>query len=169
MANSDRAMIGFLIDIACTWSANVPGNLMQNDCRELGMIRNVQYIVAGVLALGALTFLGWVGYNIRNGRRQLNLTFSRGKTIRVAIPTIILVAWWLMWHTDLWLTHIVQRYPCCGHAVMVKAVVPWPTAFIWISWAITLWLLTWIAVTFLPKVTERKVAKVTAIETLKPA
>ncbi len=167
MANSDRAIIGFLIDIACSWSANIPGNLMQNDCRELGMIRNVQLVVAGVLAVTALAFLGWVGYGLRNGRRQLNLAFSWGKAIRVALPAIILVAWWLMWHTDLWLVHIVHRYPCCGHAVMVPAVVPWPTVFIWISWAVTLWLLAWIAVTFVPKVAERKAAKATA--TLKPA
>ncbi len=169
MANSDRAMIGFLIDIACGWSANVPGNLMQNDCRELWMIRNVQYIVAGVLALGALAFLGWVGYNIRNGRRQLNLAFSWGKVVRVTIPAIILALWWIGWHTDVWLTQITHRYPCCGHAVTVRAVIPWPTAFIWISWAVTLWLLAWIAVTFVPKVAEREVAKAAATETLKPA
>ncbi len=152
MANSDRAMIGFLIDIACAWSASVPGNLMQNDCRELWMIRNVQFILAGVLALGAFVYVGWVGYGIRNGRRQLNLIFSWRKAVRIAIPFLILAAWWLMWHTDIWLTRIMHRYPCCGHAVTVRAVVPWPTAFIWISWAVTLWLLTWIATTFTPKV-----------------
>lgn len=158
MSNSDRAMIGFLIDIACTWSANVPGNLMRNDCRELGMIRNVQLIVAGVLAVTALAFLGWVGYSLRNGRRQLNLTFSWSKAIRVALPIIILIAWWLMWHTDMWLVHIVHRYPCCGHAVLVPALVPWPTVFVWISWGITLWLLTWIAAAFAPKVKKTEAA-----------
>lgn len=169
MANSDRAMIGFLIDITCNWSANVPGNLMQNDCRELGMIRNVQFILAVVLALGALAYLGWVGYSIRNGRRQLDLAFSRGKAIQVAQPTIILAAWWIFWHTDVWLTQITHRYPCCGHAVTVRAVIPWPTAFIWISWAVTLWLLAWIVVIFVPKVRGRETAKSTAAENLKPA
>ena len=34
-------------------------------------------------------------------------------------------------------------------------VIPWPSAFVWISWAVTLWLLTLIAVTFAPKVKDQ--------------
>jgi len=85
------------------------------------------------------------------------------------VPIIILAAWWILWHTDVWFTQITHRYPCCGHAVMVRAVVPWPTAFVWISWAITLWLLAWITAIFAPKVNRQEMAESTIVDTLKPA
>lgn len=152
LTNSDRAAIGFLIDVACVWSARVDGHPMGNDCAELMMIRNVQLGLASALALGAFGYLAWIVSRIRAGRRQLHRRLSWGKAIRVAPPLIILAAWWLLWHTDLVLAGIIQRYPCCGYAVTVRAVIPWPTAFIWISWGVTLWLLVWIAVAFAPKV-----------------
>ncbi len=152
MANSDRAAIGFVIDIACAWSKNVNGHPMQADCSELRMIRNVQLVVAGVLALGALAYVAWVVSRIRAGRRRLGWEYSWVKVVRIVLLVIILATWWIFWHTDTLLTRIVPRYPCCGYAVTVRAVVPWPTAFVWISWAVTLWLLTWIAVTFAPRV-----------------
>jgi CubicO group peptidase (beta-lactamase class C family) len=152
MANSDRAAIGFLMDIACAWSENVSGHPLRPDCGELRMMRNVQLIVAGVLALGALAYMAWVVSRIRAGRRRLGWDFSWGKVVRIELLLLVLVAWWVLWHTDTLLTRILHRYPCCGYAVTVRAVVPWPTAFVWISWAVTLWLLTWIAVTFAPRV-----------------
>lgn len=155
MANSDRAAIGFLIDIACVWSEGVNGNLMQNDCGELKMIRNVQLSIAAILALGALAYLAWVGRSIRAGRRQISMGFSRGKGGRIAFSLIILAVWWILWHTDILLTQILHRYPCCGYAVTVRAVVPWPTAFVWISWGVTLWLLALITVTFAPKIKDQ--------------
>lgn len=151
MTNSDRAAIGFLIDIVCAWSANVPGKLMQNDCGELYMIRNGQVGLAALLALGALIYAALVVRSLRSGRRQLSQEITRGKVIRWTIFVIILALWWLFWHTDLWFTRIMQRYPCCGYAVTVRAIVPWPTAFVWISWAVTLWFVMWIGVNFVPK------------------
>lgn len=150
MANSDRAAIGFLIDIACAWSENVNGHPMQNDCRELMMIRNVQLIVAGVLALGALAYIAWVVTRIRSGRRRLGWEYSWGKVVRIVLLVIILAAWWILWHTDTLFTRILGALP--DTAVTIRVLVPWPTAFVWISWAVTLWLLTWIAVAFAPKV-----------------
>jgi CubicO group peptidase (beta-lactamase class C family) len=152
MANSERAAIGFLIDIACAWSENVNGHLMQADCRELGMIRNVQLTVASVLALGALAYIVWVLLRIRAGGRRLSWEFSWSKVVRIGLLVVILAAWWILWHTDALFTGIMHRYPCCGYAVTVRAVVPWPTAFVWISWAVTLWFLAWVAVTFMPKI-----------------
>lgn len=152
MANSDRAAIGFVIDIACAWSKNVNGHPMQADCSELRMIRNVQLVVAGVLALGALAYVAWFVSRIRAGRRRLGWEYSWVKVVHIVLLVIILATWWIFWHTDTLLTRIVPRYPCCGYAVTVRAVVPWPTAFVWISWAVTLWLLAWIAVTFAPRV-----------------
>jgi CubicO group peptidase (beta-lactamase class C family) len=157
MANSDRAAIGFLIDIACAWNEKVSGHPLQGDCRELMMIRNIQFIVAGVVALGALAYIAWIGYGVRAGRRQLRWQFSWtwSKVLRIALPLLILAAWWISWHTDMLLTRIMHRYPCCGYAVTVRAVVPWPTAFVWISWAVTLWLLALAAVVFAPKMNTR--------------
>jgi CubicO group peptidase (beta-lactamase class C family) len=150
MANSDRAAIGFLMDIACAWSENVGGNPLQADCSELMMIRNVQLIVAGVLALGALAYVAWIVGGVRSGRRRLGWDFSWGRVVRIVLLVIILAAWWILWHTDTLFTRILGTLP--DTAVTIRVLVPWPTAFVWISWAVTLWLLTWIAVAFAPKV-----------------
>jgi CubicO group peptidase (beta-lactamase class C family) len=150
MANSDRAAIGFLIDIACAWSENVNGHPLQADCRELMMIRNVQFIVASMLALGALAYIAWVGRSIRAGRRRLGWEFSWGKIVRIVLLLVILAAWWILWHTDTLFTNILGALP--DTAVTVRVLVPWPTAFVWISWGVTLWLLALIAVAFVPKV-----------------
>lgn len=151
MANSDRAAIGFVIDIACAWSEGVTGNPMQSDCGELRMIRNIQLILGGMLALGALIYGAFIVRDVLNGRRRFDWTFSRSQIIRAALLGVVLVTWWVGWHTDTLLTRIVPTYPCCGYAVTVRAFVPWPTAFVWISWGVTCWLLAWIAVVFTPK------------------
>lgn len=156
MANSDRAAIGFLIDIACTWSEILSGDPLRADCGELRMMRNAQLIVAAVLALGALAYITWIVTRIRSGRRRLGWDFSWGKIVRIALPVMILAAWWILWHTDFLLTRIMHSYPCCGYAVTVRAFIPWPTAFVWVSWAVTLWMLALTAVVFAPKVFARK-------------
>jgi hypothetical protein len=153
MANSDRAAIGFLMNIACAWSENVRGNPLGADCRELMTIRNVQFIVAGVLALGALAYVAWIGTRIRAGRRRFDWDFTWGKVVRIAFLLVVLIAWWVLWHTDTLLTHILGRLP--DTAVTIRVLVPWPTAFVWISWAVTLWLLALTAVTFVPKARAR--------------
>jgi len=67
--------------------------------------------------------------------------------------SLILAIWWIFWHTDIVLSHILGTLP--DNAVTVRILIPWPTAFIWISWGVTLWLLTLIAVTFAPKVKDQ--------------
>lgn len=159
MANSDRAAIGFLMDIACSWSENVAGNPLKADCGQLKMIRNVLFIVAGVLALGALGYIAWVVIGIRKERRHVGWQFSWGRVARIVLPLIALVAWWVLWHTDTLFTDILGTLP--DTAVTVRMLVPWPTAFIWISRAVTLWLLALIAVVFVPK-TEQVAVKQSA-------
>lgn len=66
--------------------------------------------------------------------------------MRVAILLALLAAWWILWHTDILFSRVLGTLP--KTAVTVRVLVPWPTAFVWISWAVTLWLLTWIATTF---------------------
>ncbi len=149
MANSDRAAIGFLMDIVCSWSENVAGNPMKADCSQLKMIRNVLLIVASVLALGALGYIAWLVIGIRNGRRHVGWEFSWGKVTRITLPLLALITWWILWHTDTLFTDILRTLP--DTAVTVRMLVPWPTAFVWISWAVTLWLLAFIAVVFAPK------------------
>jgi len=50
------------------------------------------------------------------------------------------------------LSHILGTLP--DNAVTVRMLIPWPTAFVWISWASTLWLLIPIALVFTPKVKQ---------------
>ena len=154
MTNSDRAAIGFLMDIACSWDMGVAGHPLAGGCGELQMIRNVQLIVGGVLALCALAYAVWVGADVRAGRRRWGWAYSPGKVVRIAFAAVMIVLWWLLWHTDILLTQIQHRYPCCGYAVTVRAVVPWPTAFVCVSWGVTLLLLAVIAGTFAPKMRQ---------------
>jgi CubicO group peptidase (beta-lactamase class C family) len=153
MANSDRAAIGFLMNIACAWSESVERDPLRADCRELMTIRNVQFIVAGVLALGALAYIAWVVSRIRAGRRRFGWALSWGKVVRIVLLLVVLAAWWVLWHTDTLLTRILGRLP--DTAVTIRVLVPWPTAFVWVSWAVTLWLLALTAATFGTKVRER--------------
>jgi len=168
MANSDRAAIGFLMDIACAWSEKLDGNPLQADCGELMMVRNVQLIVAGVLALGALAYVAWIVSSIRAGRRRLGWDFSWGKVVRIVLLVLILAAWWILWHTDTLFTRILGTLP--DTAITIRVLVPWPTAFVWISWAVTLWLLALIAVTFVPEVKgQSRQRQATADGALMPA
>jgi imidazolonepropionase-like amidohydrolase len=111
--------------------------------------KNIQLIVASVLAVGALVYIAFVVRGIRNARRRLGWNYSWGKIVRILLLAIILAVWWVFWHTDTVLSHILGTLP--DNAVTVRMLVPWPAAFVWISWAVTLWLLVWIAVTFVPK------------------
>ena len=151
MANSDRAAIGFLIDIACGWSRGLEVDLMRADCRELMTIRDVQLIIASVIALGALFYFASFLRGIRSGKRRPNPRLTAGRLLLVTLLLALLAAWWIAWHTDTIFTDILKRYPA-GMAVTVRALVPWPTAFVWISRAVTLWFLAWIAAVFVPRV-----------------
>lgn len=152
MSNSDRGAIGFLMNIACAWSANLSGNPLNGDCGELSMIRNVQLSVAALFALIALVYIFFVVKDIRRGRRRQDWQFTWGKALRVALAALLLTVWWVLWHTDTLFTDILRTLP--DTAVTVRLLVPWPTAFVWISRALTLLLLAWLAFTFTPKVKQ---------------
>lgn len=149
MSNSDRGAIGFLMNIACAWSANLGGNPLESNCSELRMIRNIQLSVAALIGLGALVYIFFVARDIRNGRRQVNWQFTWGRAVRVGLAAILLIVWWVFWHTDTLFTDILRTLP--ETAVTARLLVPWPTAFVWISRALTLLLLPWLTVAFFPK------------------
>lgn len=112
------------------------------------MVRKVQIIFASVLLLLLFANIAWVVSRIRAGRRHINLSLTIGKIVRLVLLTIVLIGWWILWYTDTLL--VALGYP--KTFVTVSSFVPMATTFIWISWAMTLWFLTWIAVTFAPKV-----------------
>jgi imidazolonepropionase-like amidohydrolase len=112
--------------------------------------KTIQMIVASMLALGALIYIVFVVRGIHSGRRRIGWEFSWSRIVRIALFVVILVVWWVFWHTDTVFSHILHARP--DNAITVRMLIPWPTAFVWISWAVTLWLLAWITVTFVPKV-----------------
>lgn len=148
LANSDRAIKGFIYDVGCVWSANVPKNPLQGDCNRFMMVRNVQIIVASVLFLLLLANIAWIASRVRAGKRQIDLRLTPWRIVWLVLLAIILIGWWVFWYTDTLL--VSQGYP--RTFVTVYAYVPMATTFIWISWAVTFWLLAWIVVTFMPKV-----------------
>jgi CubicO group peptidase (beta-lactamase class C family) len=152
MANSDRAAIGFLIDIACAWSSGLDEHVMQADCRELMTIRDVLMGTGVILAIAAVIFALALLRGIRSGRRKFEWRLPFGKTLLVVLLVLVLTAWWLGWHTDTLFTDVLRRYP--DGAVTVRLIIPWPTAFVWVSRGLTLLLLAWISAAFLPRVKQ---------------
>jgi len=116
--------------------------------------KKVQLMVASVLTLGALIFVVFIVRGVRNGHRQLVWELSRGKIVRIVSLLVILAVWWTFWHTDTVFSHILHARP--DNAVTVRMLIPWPTAFVWISWGVTFWILAWVAVTFAPKLKRQK-------------
>ena len=116
--------------------------------------KKVQLMFASVLTLGALIYVVFIVRGVRNGRRRLAWELSRGKLVRILLLLVILVVWWIFWHTDTVFSHILHARP--DNAVTVRMLIPWPTAFVWISWGVTFWFLAWIAVTFAPKLKRQK-------------
>ena len=91
MSNSDRGAIGFLMNIACAWSAGLDGNPLDGDCGELMMIRNVQLSLAALIALIALANIFFVVRGIRRGQRQVDWRFTWGRAVRVGLAIILLI------------------------------------------------------------------------------
>ena len=162
LANGDRAQIGFIFEVACGWSKTVSGNPLQETCQVMSMIHTVQIAVAVALALGALVYIAFLVRAVRNGRRQITWHVSWGKGIRIGVLLAVTAAWWILWYTDTLFTNILGVFPDMMAAVTVRILIPWPTAFVWVSWAVTLWLLAWIAAGFVPKVRERYKAPIMA-------
>ena len=112
--------------------------------------KKIQFAVAGVLALGGFIYITSIARGIRNGRRRFGWEFSWGRITRVVLLALLTVIWWVFWHTDTVFSRILGARP--AGAITVRILIPWPETFIWISLAVTLWFLAWIAVNFAPKV-----------------
>jgi len=112
--------------------------------------KKIQQIIAIVLAVGALIYVAFVIRDIRNGKRRLGWEFSWGRVVRIVLFVLLTAIWWIFWHTDTVFSRILGARP--AGAITVRILIPWPATFIWISLAVTLWFLTWIVVTFAPKV-----------------
>jgi len=112
--------------------------------------KKIQLIIAIVLAVGAFIYIAFVVRGIRNGKRRLGWEFSWGRVVRIVLFVLLTAIWWIFWHTDTVFSRILGARP--AGAITVRILIPWPATFIWISLAVTLWFLAWIAVTFVPKV-----------------
>jgi len=84
----------------------------------------------------------------------LGWEFSWGSVVRIVLFVLFTAIWWIFWHTDTVFSRILGARP--AGAITVRILIPWPATFIWISLAVTLWFLAWIAVTFAPKVKKKR-------------
>jgi len=114
--------------------------------------KNIQLIIAIILTLGGVIYIALIVKGIRNGRRRFDWVISWGRAMQIVSLVFILSVWWIFWHTDTVFSRILGARP--AGAITVRILIPWPETFVWVSLAVTLWFLTWIAVTVLPKVTK---------------
>jgi hypothetical protein len=132
LTNSDRAAAGVFADIACPWSKLLEGDPLSTICGRLHLIRNAHWGLAAVLVaigvwVGAEPVMGW----IRRARAPIkSLRSWRG--LVALLLSFVLIAWWGFWYTDL--PPRLLGYPPTFYTVRFD---PWPTAFVWVSWAVT--------------------------------
>ncbi|MHC4925600.1 MAG: serine hydrolase domain-containing protein, partial [Planctomycetota bacterium] len=142
LSNSDRAAAGVFADLACPWSEALGGDPLAGLCTQLHMFRNVQLGLAAALAAAALIFGAVLFSRVRDGRRRLSRWPSLWQGVRASLLLLALAAWWVFWYTDTFLTAL-------GYAKTFVTVrlTPWPTAFIWVSWGVTMLAVAAVAVT----------------------
>ncbi|MBF9031000.1 serine hydrolase [Rhodobacterales bacterium HKCCE3408] len=132
LTNSDRAAAGVFADIACPWSRLLQGNPLSTTCSQLFMIRNAHWGIAAFLVATGL----WVGtrpvVECLKGTRALVTSVRSWRGLAVLFLSLFLIAWWGFWYTDIPLR--LLSYPPTFYTVRFD---PWPTAFVWISWGIT--------------------------------
>jgi CubicO group peptidase (beta-lactamase class C family) len=166
LTNGDRGVWGMTFGVSCRWSELLPGHPLQAVCQGVNGPRNILSIVAAVLGLGLIVYVGWVVVGLRAGRRSLGWTFSWGKILRIVLLTVIVVLWWGFWFTDTFL--VSQGY--AKNMETITYLVPWPTTFEWIALIVILWGLALIATSFVPKVKgQSRQPQATAGEALTPA
>ncbi len=151
LTNSDRAQtFGFQMELLCAWSELLPRNPAQGMCEGAKGPRNMLRTVAAVLGLGLVSYGGWVVARLRAGRLRLGWEFSWRRILRIVLLAAGIALWWVFWYTGLIMAIAVPGWP--EHFLPVTFLVPWPTAFAWISWAVSLWGVALIATTFAPRV-----------------
>ncbi len=149
LTNSDRAAAGAFADIACPWSQLLQGDPLRPLCGQLYLIRNTHWGLAAFLfAVGS-----WVGSRpvidwAKGTRGPINRVRSwRG--LVVAALLFVVVAWWGFWYTDIPLG--LLGYPPTFYTVRFD---PWPTAFVWVSWAFTCLVLAMVLRVIFPKIDQ---------------
>ncbi len=144
LTNSDRAAAGVFADIACPWSQLLEGNPLNTICGQLHMIRNAHWGLAAILVavsawIGTQPTLDW-----SKGMRSPVKSLRSRRGLAAVFLIVVLIAWWSFWYTDIPLR--LLGYPPTFYTVRFD---PWPTVFIWVSWAFTflvlaLMLRTWL-------------------------
>ena len=140
LTNSDRAASGVFADIACPWSQAMAGDPLAGLCTQLTRFRDVQVVLAVVLAVLALVYGGRLYRAVGVGSRRWALPRTTGRLARQVLLALFLAGWWIFWYTDTFLSAL-------GFAPTFVTVLldPWPTAFVWVSWSVTLLALALIA------------------------
>ncbi len=145
LTNSDRAAAGVFADIACPWSEELPEDPLRGLCAQMYLFRDVQLGLARILVALSLIYGAIVISGLRRGRRSFDPSLSAWRRLRLAGLLVLVASWWLFWYTD-WPLRLAG-YPPTFVTVRFD---PWPTAFIWVSGAVTLLLLVLAAATFAP-------------------
>ncbi len=144
LANSDRAAPGVFADIACPWSRAMPTHPMETICSQLYMLRNAHWSVAGILALTGF-LMGWrVLLGIHRKSRHISLTVIR--TATAAALGLAVVFWWYFWYSDIPLR--LQGFPPTFYTVRATL---WPTAFIWVSCGVSVFLIALSGLVLVPR------------------
>lgn len=145
LANSDRAAPGIFADVACPWSRALQDDPLQGICLQLGLLHNA-HLAVGVLltaagaAIAGIVMLGW-----RRGRRAPPRRYSPWRRTTVILPLLIVGAWWTFWYSDIPLR--LQGFPPTFYTVRATL---WPTAFVWVSFGVTVLGLSLVLVAMLP-------------------
>ena len=137
MSNSDRAIVGFLMDVACGWGETLKGNPLQGMCSTVRTFRDVQYGLSALLGFWLVIYVVRAIRQVRSGTRRFGLEVIRARPVRTAILGGALCFWWWFFYTD----HLFALLDWGDHFVTVRLIVPWATAFVWVSCAVSAWLL----------------------------
>ena len=132
LTNSDRAAAGVFADTACPWSETLQGHPLRSICGQLYTLRNAHWAIAACIWAIALALSVGPVRGLAKGTRKVTAGISFRRGIAAGILLAILIAWWVFWYSDLALR--LLGYPKTFVTVRFD---PWPTAFIWISIAVT--------------------------------
>ena len=131
LTNSDRAAAGVFADIACPWSRTLAADPLSGICGTLHLIRNLHWGAAALFAGLALAFAARPVSEIVAGTRKPG-PGTRWRAAAFVCLVLLLILWWSFWYTDVPLG--IFGYPSTFVTVRFD---PWPTAFIWVSWAVS--------------------------------